>query len=48
MPDRNSIKNTTSSRNISPVSGTFRIVNGSVIDPELSEYGTRASQEAAK
>ena len=36
MPDRNSLENTTGS-GVSAVSGSFRIVNGLISDPELME-----------
>jgi len=45
MPDRNSLKNTTGPR-VSPVSGSFRIVDGIIDDPELVEYDARALEGA--
>lgn len=47
MPDRNSLKNTTGPK-VSAVTGSFRIVNGMIIDPELVEYTASTEQEAAK
>ena len=39
MPDRNVFYGKTDAK-MSPVSGTFRIVNGGVVDPNLDEFGT--------
>jgi len=47
MPDRNSLMNTTGPK-VSAVSGSFRIVNGSIDDPELIEYDAGIAQEEAK
>ena len=47
MPDRNSLINTTGPK-VSAVTGSFRIVNGMIIDPELVEYTASTEKEAAK
>ncbi len=50
MQDRNVLHGKTDAK-MSPVSGTFRIVNGSVVDPDLDEFGDGSallSTETAK
>ena len=47
MPDRNSLMNTTGPK-ASAVSGNFRIVNGLIDDPELTEYDAGTELEMAK
>ena len=47
MPDRNSLENTTGP-DVSPVSGSFRIVNGVIDDPELIEYNDRDLEGAVQ
>ena len=42
MPDRNVLNGKTDPK-MSPVSGTFRIVDGSVVDPNRDEYGEKLS-----
>ena len=43
MPDRNSIENTTGPK-VSSVSGSFRIVAGLIVDPELVEFGANTAE----
>lgn len=47
MPDRNSLKNTTGPK-VSAVSGSFRIVNGVIDDPELIEFDAGVSEGTVK
>ena len=47
MPDRNNLKNTTGPE-VSPVSGSFRIVNGIIDDPDLVEFDARPLEGAVQ
>ena len=47
MPDRNTLHGKTDPK-ISPFSGTFRIVNGTVIDPNIEEFDATTPREDLK
>lgn len=47
MPDRNTLHGKTDPK-ISPFSGTFRIVNGTVIDPNIEEFDASTPGEDPK
>jgi len=47
MPDRNSVKNTTSYQ-VSAVNGSFQVANGQIVDTELFEYDAEIEQGMVK